>query len=131
MQIERVLAHTSELGKPGFGDAPEAFDAVDVAVTSGKFIIAMVDTKMLVVSHIDEAIVAFKPIGVNDAITSHLAPDDGLQCGFGAVRHNLGIDPAMPFDETEYNSLAISASATFAFNPASAEEGFVHFDLAR
>lgn len=130
MQIERVLAHASELGEPGFGDAPEAFDVVDVVVTSGEFIIAMVDTEVPVVSHIDETIVAFKPIGVNDTVTGHLAPDDGLQFGFGAVRHDLGIDPAMPFDETEYNGLAISAPATLAFNPACAEEGFVHFDLA-
>jgi hypothetical protein len=61
--------------------------------------------------------------------SSHLAPDDDLQCGL-AVRHDLGIDPAVPFDQIEYEGLAIGASATFALNAASAEEGFVHFDLA-
>jgi hypothetical protein len=86
-----------------------------VVVTSGEFILAMVDTKMLVVSYIDEAVVAFKPIRINDTVTGHLAPDNGLQCRFGAVRHNLGIDLAMPFDETEYNGLAISAYANLAF----------------
>ena len=63
MQIERVLAHASKLGEPGFGNAPEAFDAVDVVISLGKFILAMVDTKVLVVSHIRKAIAAFDPIG--------------------------------------------------------------------
>lgn len=90
----------------------------------------MVDTEVLVVSHIDETIVAFESIGVDGAVIRHLTPYDGLQCGFGTVWHDLGIDLALPFDETEYGGLVISATATFAFRPASAEEGFVHFDFA-
>jgi hypothetical protein len=49
VQIEGVLAYASKLGEPGFGDAPEALDAVDVVVTLGKFILAVVDTKVFVV----------------------------------------------------------------------------------
>lgn len=104
--------------------------AVDMVVPLGEFILAMVDTKVFVVSHIDGPIVAFEPIGVDDAVIGHLAPDDGLQCGFGAIRHDLGIDPAVPFDETEYDGLATSSSATFAYNPACTEEGFVHYHFA-
>lgn len=100
-------------------------------MTSGEFILAMVDTKVFVISHINKTIVAFKAIGVDDAIRGHLAPNDGLQRGFGTIRHDLGIHSSVPFDETEYDGLAIRTSATFAFHPACAEEGFVHFDLAR
>ena len=115
MQIGLVLTHTSELGKPVFGNVPEAFDVVDVVLTSGEFVLAMVDTKMLAVSDIDENIVAFKAIQVNDTTIDHHAPDDGLQCDFGTVRQNLGIALAKPFDKTEYDGLAISASVKFAF----------------
>lgn len=75
VQVERVLAHASEPGEPGFGDAPEALDAVDVVVTFGKLVVAMVDTKVLVVAHIHQAIVAFEPVGVDDAVIGHLAPN--------------------------------------------------------
>ena len=130
VQKERVLVHAFELGQPGFRDTPEAFDAVDVVVALSKLIVAMVDTKMLVITDIDETIVAFEAIGVDHAVIGHLAPDNRLQRGFGAVRDDLGIDTTLPFNETKHDGFSISTSTTFAFDPAGTKEGFVHFDLA-
>ena len=41
-----------------FGIPPEAFNSVDVITTFGKFVLAMINPKMLAVTHIDQTIIA-------------------------------------------------------------------------
>lgn len=81
---------------------------------SGKFILAIVNTKMLLVSRIIEALLALEPIGQDDTVLGHLIQHDPLQCSFGAVRHNSGAYPDITFDEAKYHGLAISVSAAIA-----------------
>ncbi len=53
--MECVFARVSELGKLGFGNTLEILDTIDVVVSPGKFIVAMVDAEVLVVSYFDFA----------------------------------------------------------------------------
>jgi len=41
-----------------FGIPPEAFNSVDVITTFGKFVLAMINPKMLAVTHIDQTMIA-------------------------------------------------------------------------
>ena len=101
-----------ELGEPSFGEAPEGLDAVDMhTVALGEFMLAVVDPQMLVVADIDESVVAAPAVGVDDAFQRHLALDDGLQRGFFAIRHDLGIHPAMPLEDAKHRLLERAATA--------------------
>ena len=41
MQVESVLCHTAKFDKPDFGEAPEAFDAVDMVGADSEFILCI------------------------------------------------------------------------------------------
>ena len=62
MQVKGRTAHPLELDEPRFSDAPEAFDAVDVAVTSHEFVTVMMNSVMLLIPHVHDAIVRAKAI---------------------------------------------------------------------
>lgn len=59
--------HPVKLDQPALGTAPEALDAVDMHGAASEFIVAMIDPKMLVKAHIDQAVIAAPAISVDDA----------------------------------------------------------------
>ena len=120
MQIKSRRVHASELGKPDLGDAPEAFDAIDMRMPSGKLISAVIDTEVPV-ADIHQAVIASPAVGVDDGLRSDLAPDNGLQRGFLAIWHDLGIDMAVAFVDAEHGGLAIRSPTTLALHSARAE----------
>ena len=67
VNIKRMFCNPVELSQASFGIAPEAFNAVDVRAAVGEFVVAMVDTKVLGIAHIDEPIVAGPAVGMDDA----------------------------------------------------------------
>ena len=67
-----------KLGEAALGKTPKGFDAVDVDAAGSKSF-GLVDTDMLVVAHIDEAIVAAPVIGKDDAGRIDLAAQDGVE----------------------------------------------------
>ena len=56
MQVERLRWDAIELLKPALGEAPEALDAVDMTAASDKLIRAMIDSEMLRIADINQAI---------------------------------------------------------------------------
>jgi hypothetical protein len=50
MQVKSFWAHTMEPSKSGFSISPEALDTVDMGPAVNKFIVAVVDSKVLAVS---------------------------------------------------------------------------------
>jgi len=81
----------------------------------GELVLAMLDTIVLFVAQVHQAVVASPAVGVNHALGVHLPPDDGLQSGLGAIRHDLGIDLATPLQDAEDRSFAIGAASPFPF----------------
>ena len=53
------------MAKPDFGEALEAFDAVNVIGTEGEFILAVLDAIVLLIAQIDDAVVGAKTIGMD------------------------------------------------------------------
>ena len=97
-----MLIHTSEPVQPGFGKAPEAFNAIDVGSTSDKFILPMINTQVLAIADIDQAVITAPTIRIDDAIQGNTAPDNSLVRGFTAVWDDLGVDTTVTL---EYLSL--------------------------
>ena len=117
MQVEGVFRQALELSEPDFRHAPEPLDAVDVDGAPHEFILGMVNAEMAV-AEIDQAVVAAPPIGVDDGARVDPAADDALECGLRAVRDDLGIDMALPFEDAEDDGLAVGAAPPPALDAA-------------
>ena len=124
-----------ELGEPAFGEAPEGLDAIDVyALAARELMLAMVDAQVPVEADIDEAIIATPTIGVDHAFERDAPLDNGLQRGFFAVRHDLGVDSAVPLEDAKHGLFKCAATALqlhmITTNPAASEVAFIQLNLA-
>ena len=121
---------TFELSQTQFGVGPEGLDTVDVAVASSKLVFSMMDSEVLGVANINQALVAPPTITVDDAVDRDMAPNNLLQRGFSGIRDNLGVDPTIPLEDTEDDGFRSSAATPFTPNSPRPEVGFVDFDLS-
>ena len=71
----------------------------------------MVNTKMLLESDIDKAVVTMPKVRVNDGVEADFAPYNCLQSTLFAVRNDLRINPSVPLENAEHDRLA-AGSAT-------------------
>ena len=95
-----------------------------------KLIGLMVNTKMLLESDIDQAVVAVPEVRVNNRLETHFAPYNCLQRTLFAVRDYLRIDPAVSFENAEDDRLAAGSSATLAWDSPATEIRLVDLDLS-
>jgi len=95
VQVERMSSHAVELRQPPFGKAPEALDAVDVALAAGELALVVIDPQVPGVADIDQAVVPSPAVRMHDAVEAHPAADRPQQRGFSAVGYDLGVDAAM------------------------------------
>jgi len=130
MQVEGAWVHAAEANQPGLGMPPEAFDAVDVSVPFGKFVLAVIDAQMLAVTDIDQAIVTTPAIRIDDAFEFDLATDNLLQRGFGAIWNDLGVDMTVPLKDAKDDRFAKCAAASFALDASGTKERFIDFNLS-
>jgi len=131
VKIEGGFAHPTEPGEASFGKTPEAFNAVDVGLPLGELVPAVVDSQVLAITDIDQAVVTAPVVGVDHALGFHFASYDRLQRGFGAVRHDLSVDLAIALEDAEDDRLARSATSALPLDVACPEERFIDFDLPR
>ena len=62
-----------------------------MAITAGKYILAMMHSEMLFVAHVHQPVVASPAVRVDDAVQGYLvAPDRSLWLLFGGSVTNLG-----------------------------------------
>ena len=76
------------LGQPDLGQAPEAFDAVDMDGSLRELVAGMIDADVAI-AEVDQAMVAAPAIGVDDGAWVDPAADNPLQGGLRAVRDDL------------------------------------------
>lgn len=124
---ERLPGGSVELGQSAFGKTPEGFDSVDVIWTPGKFILTMVDPKMLVESQVDQAIIPSPSVGVNETLRVGLAPDDRLENAIARMGNDFRVDPITVFQRSEDDRFATVASAPFATDPVRSQVGLIGF----
>ena len=112
MQEKGCLANTSELGKASFRVAPKAFYAIDMATLIGKFIVPVVDPEMLLVPYIHQAVIATPSIGMDDAFDADSTSDNRLKRGTAAIRHDLGVNLALAFEDAKDNGFTACATTS-------------------
>ena len=130
VQIERLARHAIELRQSPLGEAPEAFDAIDMHRATCELIGPVADPKVLVKAHVHQPVVASPAISVNDAGNVGLAPDDGLQGAFGGIGHDLGVDTVASLEQTKDHRLAARAAAAQAAYAPGTEVGLIGFELS-
>jgi hypothetical protein len=79
VQRKGLRGDAFELDQTQFGVCPEELDAVDMAATPGEFIFSMMDSKVLGVSDIDQALIASPTVTVDDAIDRDMTSNNLLQ----------------------------------------------------
>ncbi len=114
-----------------FSKTPEALNAVDMMRASGKLVLAVMDSVMLRVADINKSVIAAPTITMNNGFRSNATANNGLQCGFRAVRHDLRVDFAVSLEQAKDGRLATGSTSALATNTASAEVTFSNFDLTR
>ena len=77
-----MLVKAPEAGEPSLGNGPKAFYSIDMGMLVGKLIAAMLNTKVLPIAQIYQAIVATLAIKVNSAFMLHTATNYSLEGGF-------------------------------------------------
>ena len=115
--------------KASFSISPEPFDPIDVGLVFNELILSMVDSQMLSVTNIDEAIVTTPAIGVDDAIQADLSPNSLLQRGLRAIGNYLSVHVAIAFEDAEDDGFPVSASSSFALDAPCSKERFIYFNL--
>lgn len=85
MQVEGASRDSIELLQATLGRAPEALNAIDVLRALHKLIVAMMDSEVLCVSDINQAVRAAPAVGVDGSINRDAAPNNGLQRSLFAV----------------------------------------------
>ncbi len=107
MQVKGLRIHSPKLNKPIFRVSPEAFNPVDMGLVSGKFVLPVAHLQVLSITDIDQAVIPSPVVRIDDTFETDLSTNILLQRGLRAIWRDLGIDAAVPFEDTEEKSLAI------------------------
>lgn len=67
VKIESVFLESPKTNQSSFSKSPKAFYSIDMRVFVGKFVMRLLDTKVLLAPQIDKSVIASPPIRVNDA----------------------------------------------------------------
>lgn len=130
MQIKSMRRDAVKLSQATFGERPKALNAVDVIVADGKLILSVIDPEVFAVTDINQPIVAAPSVRVNDRFRLDATANDGLQRLLFAVRHNLGIDRTVAFEDAEDDCFARRAATALAAYTPGTEVGFIYFNRA-
>ena len=65
-KIKSVFCQRSKAHKAHLGEGPEAFNAINICVFIGKFIVAMLHSEVLLIAQVDKAIVAAPAVKVDN-----------------------------------------------------------------
>ncbi len=79
--------------------------------SSREFTLTMMDPKMFIGSHVDQAILPSPSVGVNEALRIGPAPDDRLENCLARIGNNFRVDPIAALQKSEDDRFATGASA--------------------
>lgn len=131
MQGKSVLGNTIEFGQSALGKAPERLNAVDMIRAFDEFIVAVIDSEMLIKANINQAVITTPAISMDDTVRINFTSNNGLQRGFGGIRHDFCVDLIATFEQAKDDCFASRSPAPFTPHTASAKVGLIGFKLAR
>src|SRR2546423_8980047 len=88
VEKEELRPDSTQFDETKFGITPKAFDAVDMILSTGEFIVMMIDAPVPVAAQ-DQAVIAEPAIGVDSCFGEHLSLNHRLQLCAGTVFHHL------------------------------------------
>ena len=92
VKVEKTSRQPSVLGQAHFRRAPEGFYTVHVIRTTRELVLSVMHPKMPFVAGIDEAIISFPTIGMDDTFVANFSFDDCFKSLTGAVFKDIGMD---------------------------------------
>lgn len=98
-------------------------------VASDKLVLAVLDSIVLLVAHVNDTIVRAKAISMSPQVEINFAANNGLNTGLFAVRNDLRINAPVAFIDAEDDSLASCAASAFASDTARTKVRFIQFDI--
>ena len=121
-------ANAAQSGQAGFGVAPERLDAIDMAASPGKFILAMMDTVVFVALK-NQTIISTPSIGEDCAFGSWAdMPLNHLQkFAFRAVGQGGTDDSSSSFEKADNRNLPRRTTPSDTTNPPWSKVAFIHF----
>ena len=109
-----IFAYTVKFCKPSFGKTPKTFYTVDVSAAMCKFVLSVINPKMLAITHINQSAISTSTIRIDDAVQANFTQYNVLQGLLFTIRNDFHINPALTFEYTEYR-LFQRSSAAFEF----------------
>ena len=88
------------------GIRPEALDSVDVVLALGKLVGSVMHPVMLFIAQINQAVIGWSTIALDDGFPVDFASDNPLECGFRAIRNDLGEEATTSFMQSEHNGFS-------------------------
>ena len=98
VEEEELWPDAAELNETKFGITPKAFDAVDMILSTGEFIVVMVDAPVFIAAQ-HQAVIPEPAIGIDRGFGKHLSLDHRLQLCPRAVFNDSGEDFAAAFEQ--------------------------------
>ena len=121
VQSKGTFADASELIEPPFSDGPEVLDPINVISSISKFIVSMLDTIVLLITKVYQAVIGLKSIRIDRRAEIDLLPYNGHQRALRAIPDNLGIHFTASLDQPENDVFAFGPAASDSTNPAGSE----------
>lgn len=88
-QIKGIFRDSFKFAKPGLCQSPKVFNSINMGVSIGEFIFPMLDSIMLTITKINQAIVGFKTICIDYRIFAHTLFYNRVKFFCRAVFNNL------------------------------------------
>jgi len=95
-----------------------------------ELVLTMINSKMLGVTDINQAVITAPAVGMDDGVQGHAPANYGLQRAFSAVRHHFRVNTTVALEDAKDDRLARGATAPFASDAPRSEVAFINFDFA-
>ena len=111
--------------QPSFSVRPKRLNTINMVSSSGKLIVLMMNSIMLPVADINQAIIPSPPIRINNTFRRDFPPNNLLQRSFSAIRNYFRINFSFSLKNAENDGFVTGSSTSFSFNSPGAEVRFV------
>ena len=98
MEVKSVFCQPSKAHKARLCEGPEAFNAINMWVFIGKFIVAMLHPKVLLIAQVNQAIVAAPAVRVDNTFEFYPTTNYALERALWAVGDYLCVDSSISFE---------------------------------
>ena len=120
-----MLRHPVKLHQAMLGIAPKGFNTVNMPRTTDKLIVTMMYPEMFGKTHINQSLITAPTVSIDDTLDTDTTSNNLLQCCFGSIGNNLGINLVASFEDAENDGFTARSAPAFTSDALCTEIGFV------